>query len=375
MSVSGLGGNVYRVVMQGTSGDGSIVLTISDVGDIAGNALTDNTVTYTGWWDTDWARRRKLTFDNSAQGEDLVDFPVLVRLSSARIDYGMTQGSGEDIRFVDGDRAVLKHEVEEWDESGDSWMWVKIPQIEASSNTDFIWMYYGNASASDGQDAQNVWDVNHVGVWHLNEGGTGTRFDSTSYGNNGTTGGYDGNEAITGKISGADNLDGINEYINVGSSASLDLGTSFTVSAWIKATALKNYAGIVGKDTNMGSPYSYMLVCHNNGTIGAYYTGVWNFSSNAGISAGNWYYLTWVLNGGNIYYYVNSLAYGLDSFPYVDDSNDITYFGSWYSANSNYDFNGTIDEIRISNTARSQDWISAQYLSMNDNFITFGDEE
>jgi hypothetical protein len=35
-------------------------------------------------------------------------------------------------------------------------------------------------------------------------------------------------------------------------------------------------------------------------------------------------------------------------------------------------FNGIIDEVRISNIARSADWIKAQYLSMKNDFITFG---
>ena len=38
-------------------------------------------------------------------------------------------------------------------------------------------------------------------------------------------------------------------------------------------------------------------------------------------------------------------------------------------------FNGIVDEVRISNPARSADWIAAQYDSMMDDFITFGGEE
>jgi hypothetical protein len=34
-----------------------------------------------------------------------------------------------------------------------------------------------------------------------------------------------------------------------------------------------------------------------------------------------------------------------------------------------------VDEFRISNIVRSADWIKAQYLSQNDQFITFGSEE
>ncbi len=50
------------------------------------------------WWDTDWTARRTFTMDNSAQGENLVDFPVLVVLDptpvTGNIDYAKTQDDG-----------------------------------------------------------------------------------------------------------------------------------------------------------------------------------------------------------------------------------------------------------------------------------------
>ena len=33
-----------------------------------------------GWYNTSWAYRRKITFDNSAQAENLTNFPVLIKL-------------------------------------------------------------------------------------------------------------------------------------------------------------------------------------------------------------------------------------------------------------------------------------------------------
>lgn len=38
-------------------------------------------------------------------------------------------------------------------------------------------------------------------------------------------------------------------------------------------------------------------------------------------------------------------------------------------------YNGLIDEVRISDTARSADWIAAQYLSTSDSFITYEGQE
>jgi len=108
--------------------------------------------------ETLWSKKRKLTFDNSVQSENLIDFPVLVKLNSSRIDYSLTQDNGEDIRFYDADGSTLLfHEIEEWDKAGDSIVWVKAPRIDGSSNTDFIWIYYGNDSAADGQNVSGVW--------------------------------------------------------------------------------------------------------------------------------------------------------------------------------------------------------------------------
>ena len=115
---------------------------------------------YTDWWNEAWSSRRRLTFGNGAQAEDLAEFPVLVRLNSSRIDYGRVQNGGEDLRFIDADGSELSNEIERWDEGGESVVWVKVPQIDGLSNSDYIWMYYGNDSISDGQDVHGVWDTN-----------------------------------------------------------------------------------------------------------------------------------------------------------------------------------------------------------------------
>ena len=68
----------------------------------------------------------KLLFDNSTSS-NLQDFPVLVKLDSSRVDYSQTQDNGEDLRFYDADGTLLSHEIETWNESGDSFVWVKVP--------------------------------------------------------------------------------------------------------------------------------------------------------------------------------------------------------------------------------------------------------
>jgi hypothetical protein len=55
------------------------------------------------------------------------------------------------------------------------------------------------------------------------------------------------------------------------------------------------------------------------------------------------------------------------------DNSQILNLGKNAAANDRY-FNGSLDEVRIQNMAWSADWIEACYISMNDNFITYGSE-
>jgi len=51
----------------------------------------------------------KLTVTNSAQNEDLVDFPVLVVLNPSKITYSDFDVDGSDIRFIDAmDSTTIK---------------------------------------------------------------------------------------------------------------------------------------------------------------------------------------------------------------------------------------------------------------------------
>ena len=121
----------------------------------------------TSWWNTAWTNRTKLTFNNSLQTEDLTDFPVLVKLDSSRIDYSKAKANGDDLRFIDaGNATILSYEIESWNPSGVSYIWVRVPKIDKQSSNDFIHMYYGNASAAAGQNRNGVWTKNFVGVWH-----------------------------------------------------------------------------------------------------------------------------------------------------------------------------------------------------------------
>src|SRR5688572_6468348 len=88
------GGSGQTSWSDNTKFDSSANVTTSTAGQVTLQATSS-------WYNSSWAYRRKITFDNSAQAENLTNFPVLAKLDATRINYSNTQNSGQDIRFTD----------------------------------------------------------------------------------------------------------------------------------------------------------------------------------------------------------------------------------------------------------------------------------
>ena len=165
------------LVESGTADTGAtptVTITANSNLQVGGNSISTDGAT-DPWWDAQWINRTKITFDNSASAENLADFPVLVNLTSANVDFSKIKAGGADIRFVDDDGTLLNYEIEAWDDtpgSESASIWVKVQQLDQASNTDYIHLYYNNAAATDAQNAAAVWDANFKGVWHLGEAAT-----------------------------------------------------------------------------------------------------------------------------------------------------------------------------------------------------------
>ena len=186
--------------------------------------------------------------------------------------------------------------------------------------------------------------------------------DVSKYGNNGT---INGATWTSGKYGNALSFNGNNNYVDAGSGTSLDFGNNgrFTISAWIKPAALKNYAGIVSKViSTRGGVYTFLTGFYVSGQLGVYSpASSWKYTSGA-ISAGNWYHVAYAYDGANVYYYVNGVPFGSSPFSYTDDATHNVFVGSWYTGGT-YDFNGVIDEVRVYNRTLSADEINRQYYS------------
>jgi len=339
----------------------------------------------TEWWNSNWKRRAKLVFNNVGQTQDLVDFPILVVLSSARINYGDFKSDGTDVRFVDPDGTELKYHIEKWDSSGNSYVWVKVPQIDANSASDYVWLYYQNSAAADAQDPSGTYDSDFVGVWHMSES-TGTIRDYTSNANNGTANGPTYTSAS--KIDGGYNFDGTNDYISVPTSTKLNLvGQNFTLEAWAKFDAINN-ARLISKIQESPVSNAYQLIIDQA-------TSKWGLQvkqagtdklchlSTVLASVGTWYDVVAVVrNVGGDYsgsqLYVNGAQLAISSSPgsigAAGTSTDLQ-LGRRPDGNPTTFLDGIEDEVRISNTSRSPSWIKASYLTGMDTFLTYGSVE
>lgn len=160
------------------------------------------------WYDGAWKYRKSITFNNADQNEDLVNFPVMIKLASENFDFSQTQSEGQDIRFTDTDnKTLLSYEIEKYDPNNqEAVIWVNIPQIDASSSTDSIYMYWGNPQAANAQAVDATWNSNYKGVYHLSDDSANTIVtDSSGNDNNLTASANTNNQyaSASGKIAGS----------------------------------------------------------------------------------------------------------------------------------------------------------------------------
>ncbi len=148
-------------------------------------------------------------------------------------------------------------------------------------------------------------------------------------------------------------FNGVNNYVDAGNAASVNLGNTGTVSIWIKNVAQRNWEGVIGK----GSMYS---ISQNYGGNG-YYLYVRNidsgnhyaFGSNS-LPLGVWTLVTatWQKNTTLKIYY-NGIISATGTLLDKDVIVDATPLKIGFSQEGNIYFNGTIDEVRIYNRALS----------------------
>jgi hypothetical protein len=324
-----------------------------------------------------YANMRPITISHlQVPNTNQTNFPVLISLpANTYADLkttsnggSVTNANGYDILFTSdaGGTLPLAYERESYSGSTGAMIdWVKVATLSHTTDT-VIYMFYGNASVTtDQSNATGTWNSNYQGVWHLPNGTTLTANDSTSNGNNASFI-ANGTTATTGQIDGGASMPNSNSYVSIPDAASLRPST-VTVSAWLKVPP--GGAGYYIILDNSGAGISYALSTESAVTGGSGYMGFNSYSGSSYVGAassysayfGAWTQVVGTYDGTTWKIYFNgALANSSATGSITYSASAPLYFG--------YLFNVAgleVDEVRISNTARSADWITTEYNNQN----------
>ncbi len=197
--------------------------------------------------------------------------------------------------------------------------------------------------------------TNMVAYWKFDEGIGSIAYDETANANDGILSG--------GKFGNALEFDGISDYVEVSDSDSLDITSSITLEAWIYRTKSNYWQGIVSKfkgDINQRSYLLYLdpfnklrIFISDDGSQGSR---VWVDSTET-IPSNTWVHVAGTFDGSNPKLYINGVDKTGTSHDGVSDIFSGTapvIIGDFTQAGpTHYYFGGKIDEVRISNFART----------------------
>src|SRR3989339_722281 len=189
--------------------------------------------------------------------------------------------------------------------------------------------------------------------------------DSSIYGNNGTPyPGTAGTQTATssmwekgGKLNGAMEFDGTDDYVDLG-----DIyfsGNQISISMWFKATSIDALDKLLAKRNAL--LYEYLLGFSPNGTLRFWvgFNGI-EIETKKIISTGEWYHVLGTADGLNAALYINGELAGTASNAYtITDSGYNTTIGA--RDDNTLNFNGKIDEVKIWNYALNEYEIKSEY--------------
>jgi len=187
--------------------------------------------------------------------------------------------------------------------------------------------------------------------------------DVTGNGNNGVIYGAEWVDTGDPKLGYGLSFDGVDDYVEVADSASLDITDAITIMVWVKAnTLVPDYQVVVRK----GSPDKYAIYLTSDGEIYWYSEGLTphGFTSvGANIQPQQWYHITVTYDGDNneVTFYRNGKMVGSPfsvSGSGLGIDNNPLRIGRYTGT---YPFSGIIASVRIYNRALSESEIKRLY--------------
>ena len=307
------------------------------------------------WWNPAWSQRQIITIDASADsaalGDNLTDTTILVRLHDGNFQFLAAGQDGADLRFVSPDgKKTYPYYIERFDNLlNEGFVWLKIPVVKAGEKTSFN-LYYGGTEGTGSSNPADAYDSSTSLAMQFSQ--TGANFtDSTKNANNSANPGVTSDGGIIGS-----SLRLLDTPIIIPASESLDwkAGQELTWSAWIRPAALQSNAVIFSKTSGDKS----LRLLLNQGSPIIQVAGKASQPSAALLPA-TWSHIAFTAANGNIQLYVNGIPTSTlaATLPELSADSVLGGLGDGIPTTGTEKYNGELDSLIISNTARSGDWL------------------
>ena len=308
----------------------------------------------------DWKHSGSLWLLTTPDGADLPagtqveQFPVLIRLHRDWFDFRQAQAHGDDLRVTSADGEPLAFEVEDWDpEAGMATVWVRVPVITGNSRQE-LRLHWGNSAAKSAADGRQVFaDSNgYLSVCHMS-GPVQDAVGALTFKDTGTT-------AAVGMIGPARHFGNHQGVFGGEDITHFPTGSSpHSTEAWFRADAPNGRVLAWGNEHAQGKVVMhYMSPPHVK--MECYFSGA-DVRGESSLPLGQWVQVVHTYEKGESRVYVNGVLDGThqtDAAPLAIKSPARLFLGGWYH---HYDYQGDLDEVRISRVVRSADWIRLQY--------------
>ncbi len=338
----------------------------------SGGTTGSNDLCPDDWWDCSWGQRIRLDATFAGAADDLVDVPVLVRLTPERADLSGALPGGKDIRVVTDDGTLVPHELERF-EDGEALLWVRWPSLAVPNSS--LTLYWSSLGADEPPAPAAVWSNGYLAVWHLADG-------TDSLGAYPLT--ADGPEATQGRIGLGSSFFGNDGFLADVSLADI-VANPVTFEAWILADGPDPDTKRLfdnGRHVPAEDGWAFGL----DGTPGLLeFELARTFGRDRWISfdpaePGGWHYVAARYDTESVWFHYDGMTdpgeldiqgSGRPSLDLPD--RELSLGRSSDTAQASYQ--GVLDEARISTVARSDAWLELQYLSMTDTLLVYGAPE
>ena len=328
----------------------------------------------------------------------LTNFQALVKLNEGRFgfsydDYAAKDGS--DLWFTDSSGNVIPHELDTWNASGDSFVWVRVPEVSGTDTK--IVMHWGEAKTAAQTATENVWKNYNdgkggfAGVWHMKA----SQANEPDAADNGLVavraGGSIGQmTAASGGMVGSCR---VNQTVAFGNANGNGLDVSgygdhitdvarFTLSGWFRATAARasdywTRMFVSEKWLVRGGQKgqrNIVVAIYVNGTVITVDPAPSALPADEGF-VDTWCYLVVVFDGTSCRLYANGKSLGSWT-----DKTAVSEFAEFFRIGNDWNrttqgWYGKYDEVRLYDGAQSEDRVRADYATVKspDTFVVSAD--